>query len=159
MIPEDTRRTEARKKALSLLEIRDRTSKELRERLLRCGYSQEEAEDALRYAASYGYVDDRRYAENYILWRKDEKSRKKIFTDLFVKGISRETAEEAWEAAAGGEREETSLIEKEILRKYPEGSVLTPKQMQSLQASLARKGFRYDDIHDTISRCGITVEW
>ena len=67
-MPEEQRTIEARKKALALLEIRDRTTKELRERLLRCGYSQEEAEDALRYAASFGYVDDLRYAENYILW-------------------------------------------------------------------------------------------
>ena len=158
-MPEEQRTIEARKKALALLEIRDRTTKELRERLLRCGYSREEAEDALRYAASLGYVDDLRYAENYILWRKDEKSQKKIFTDLYTKGISRETMEQAWEEAAGDDHEESSMIEKEILKKYPAGSSLTPKQMRSLQGSLARKGFRYEDITDALSRCEISVEW
>ena len=158
-MPEEQRTIEARKKALALLEIRDRTTKELRERLLRCGYSREEAEDALRYAASFGYVDDLRYAENYILWRKDEKSQKKIFTDLYTKGISRETMEQAWEETAGDDHEESSMIEKEILKKHPAGSSLTPKQMRSLQGSLARKGFRYEDISDALSRCEITVEW
>ena len=52
--------TEARKAALRILERADRTEKELREKLLGKGFSEEETEDAVGYARSFGYIDDAR---------------------------------------------------------------------------------------------------
>ena len=45
---------EARKKALRLLEHMDRTEKGLTDRLLRAGFSEELAEDAVSYVKDYG---------------------------------------------------------------------------------------------------------
>ena len=66
---------EARKKALRLLEHMDRTEKGLTDRLLRAGFSEELAEDAVSYVKDYGYINDRRYALNYIMYRIHDKSR------------------------------------------------------------------------------------
>ena len=73
---------EARKKALRLLEHMDRTEKGLTDRLLRAGFSEELAEDAVSYVKDYGYINDRRYALNYIMYRIHDKSRQKIFQEL-----------------------------------------------------------------------------
>ena len=44
-----------------------------------------------------GYVNDARYAENYIAARIHEKSRQRIFQDLYRKGIGSADATAAWE--------------------------------------------------------------
>ena len=80
---------EARKKALRLLEHMDRTEKGLTDRLLRAGFSEELAEDAVSYVKDYGYINDRRYALNYIMYRIHDKSRQKIFQELSGKRAER----------------------------------------------------------------------
>ena len=41
--------------------------------------------DAVSYVKSYGYINDSRYALNYITYRIHEKSRQKIFQELYTK--------------------------------------------------------------------------
>ena len=90
----------ARRKAMLLLEHMDRTEKGLSDRLRQAGFSAEAVEDAMNYVRSYGYLNDLRYAENYISFRINSKSRQKILQELAGKGIDRETALSAWESAA-----------------------------------------------------------
>ena len=86
----------ARRKAMLLLEHMDRTEKGLSDRLRQAGFSAEAVEDAMNYVRSYGYLNDLRYAENYISFRINSKSRQKILQELAGKGIDRETALSAW---------------------------------------------------------------
>ena len=90
---------EVRKKALKLLEHMDRTEKGLYDRLLRAGFSEALAADAVAYVKDYGYVNDARYATNYIMYRIHDKSRQKIFQELQQKGIDRQTiqSEQGWQ--------------------------------------------------------------
>ena len=90
----------ARRKAMLLLEHMDRTEKGLSDRLRQAGFSAEATEDAMNYVRSYGYLNDYRYAMNYISFRMGTKSRQKILQELSGKGIDRETALAAWEEAA-----------------------------------------------------------
>ena len=145
-------KNEARKKALSLLEIRDRTEKELRDRLLRCGFDEETVLDAVEYVRSFHYIDDRRFAENYILNHKDSQSRQKILNSLFTKGVDPALSREVWEDSVGPEHSELSQVEKELRKKWPEGTVLPPDKLRNLYAALARKGYSYDDIRDAIHK-------
>ncbi|MBQ8304933.1 MAG: regulatory protein RecX [Blautia sp.] len=152
------REESARHKALSLLEHKDRTERELRERLLRAGYGEEETEDAVAYAASYGYINDERYASNYIFGHMHGRSRGRILTELQQKGISREMAMAAWEETVGDEdTNEQQLLLDAILRKYPSGSELDHKKMRSLYGYLLRRGFSYEDIRSAISSLEIKI--
>ena len=90
----------ARRKAMLLLEHMDRTEKGLSDRLRQAGFSAEATEDAMNYVRSYGYLNDYRYAMNYISFRMGTKSRQKILQELSGKGIDRETVLAAWEEAA-----------------------------------------------------------
>ena len=67
---------------MSLLQSMDRTESELRDRLLRQDFPEETVDQAVRYVKSFGYVDDRRYAESFILSRKGRKSRREIYAEL-----------------------------------------------------------------------------
>ena len=52
----------ARESALALLEYRDRTEQELRQKLLDREYSKDEIEETVRFLREYRYLDDEAYA-------------------------------------------------------------------------------------------------
>lgn len=63
-------------KAMSLLLQQDRTKKNLMDRLYRGGFSERASEYALQYVMHFGYVDDLRYAQNYISCHKGHRTRR-----------------------------------------------------------------------------------
>lgn len=149
----------ARRKAMLLLEHMDRTEKGLSDRLRQAGFSAEEVEDAMNYVRSYGYLNDLRYAENYISFRINSKSRQKILQELAGKGIDRETALSAWESAAEVETpDELAVLRSTVLKKYQEETVLDEKAMRRLQGFLLRRGFSYGDISHVLDEMHITCE-
>ena len=148
---------EARKKALRLLEHMDRTEKGLMDRLLRAGFSEELSEDAVSYVKDYGYINDRRYALNYIMYRIHDKSRQKIFQELSGKGIDRQTIQDAWEEAEELETpDERALLCQMIEKKYEPGAELDEREMRRLYGYLARRGFRSGDIFSVLEEMDIT---
>ena len=148
---------EARKKALRLLEHMDRTEKGLTDRLLRAGFSEGLAEDAVSYVKDYGYINDRRYALNYIMYRIHDKSRQKIFQELSGKGIDRQTIQDAWEEAEELETpDERALLCQMIEKKYEPGAELDEREMRRLYGYLARRGFRSGDIFSVLEEMDIT---
>ena len=78
----------ARRKAMLLLEHMDRTEKGLSDRLRQAGFSAEATEDAMNYVRSYGYLNDYRYAMNYISFRMGTKSRQKILRSFQGKELT-----------------------------------------------------------------------
>ena len=149
----------ARRKAMLLLEHMGRTEKGLSDRLRQAGFSAEAVEDAMNYVRSYGYLNDLRYAENYISFRINSKSRQKILQELAGKGIDRETALSAWESAAEVETpDELAVLRSTVLKKYQEETVLDEKAMRRLQGFLLRRGFSYGDISHVLDEMHITCE-
>ena len=148
---------EVRKKALKLLEHMDRTEKGLYDRLLRAGFSEALAADAVAYVKDYGYVNDARYATNYIMYRIHDKSRQKIFQELQQKGIDRQTIQSAWDEAAELEMpDERKLLRQMVEKKYAPGSSLDEKEMRRLYGYLARRGFRSGDIFSVLEEMDIS---
>ena len=149
----------ARRKAMLLLEHMDRTEKGLSDRLRQAGFSAEAVEDAMNYVRSYGYLNDLRYAENYISFRINSKSRQKILQELAGKGIDRETALSAWDSAAEVEApDELAVLRSTVLKKCQEETVLDEKAMRRLQSFLLRRGFSYGDISHVLDEMHITCE-
>lgn len=147
----------ARKKAMRLLEHMDRTEKGLWEKLIQGGFCEEAAEDAISYVKSFGYINDRRYAENYISSRIGTKSRQKILQELLQKGVDRNTAQEAWdELAALEEPDERACIRREIEKKYSPDTILEEKELRRLYGCLARRGFQGGDIFSVLEEMHIT---
>ena len=139
----------AKLRAMHLLEDMDRTETELRDKLRRGEYPDDVVEKAIDYVSSFGYIDDVRYAENYILGRKDLKSRREIRAVLAKKGISGEDIEQAFSACYSEDSEAEAV--RRILRKRkfsPESA--DRAQMQKMYGYLARKGFRYEVIRQVI---------
>lgn len=139
----------AKLRTMHLLEDMDRTETELRDKLSQGEYPDDVIEKAIDYVSSFGYIDDVRYAENYILGRKDLKSRREIRAVLAKKGISGEDIEQAFSACYSEDSEAEAV--RRILRKRkfsPESA--DRAQMQKMYGYLARKGFRYEVIRQVI---------
>lgn len=153
--PEEQRN--ARRKAMSLLEHMDRTEKGLSDKLRQAGFSAEAIEDAAAYVKSFGYLNDARYARNYISYRIHTKSRQKLFEELMRKGIDRETFRLAWEEAAELEDpDEYAVLRNTVEKKYSFGAALDEKELRRLYGYLARRGFSFESISHVLEEMRIT---
>ena len=145
--------TKARRRALYLLTDMDRTEKELRDRLKKAGYSENTIARTMEYVRSFGYIDDKKYAEKFIDFAKGKKSRVRIAYDLAQKGVPRDIIDEAFESA--GDWDEKELIRAMAEKKLRNMDVTDPAAYRKVVSYLARKGFSGSDIitvlHDFIS--------
>lgn len=135
----------AKLRAMHLLTDMDRTESGLREKLVQSMYPEDIVEEALSYVRSFGYLNDLRYAENFIESRKDSKSRKEIYALLCKKGVPAGEIEQAFAAVCpdGGEEE---AIRRMLRKKKLDPDQASREEIQRFCGYLARKGFRYEDI-------------
>ncbi len=64
----EPKKNDAKVQALRLLTVRDRSTKELRDRLER-RFTKEETQETLEYLEQLGYLDDLRFAKNHVQYR------------------------------------------------------------------------------------------
>lgn len=131
-------------RAMHILERTDKTEAQLRRKLEESEYPKEAVESAIAYVTSYGYLDDRRYAEHYIKWKKQGKGKARLKMELVQKGISREIIEEVLESTDFGETRE--MIRQIILKKRKTDIPMNEKEKQRIYGFLMRKGFSSSDI-------------
>ncbi len=138
-------RNQARKKAMDLLMHNDRTEAELRERLLKKGFDASSVEDAVSYVKSFGYVDDERYARNYVEFYRQRKSARQLAQDLQRRGVDTLYIESALSESGSDEAALKRALEKKVTnpRKLAEYSF---EEKQKVMAYLYRKGFQMEDI-------------
>lgn len=139
----------AKLRAMHLLTDTARSEKGLREKLRQGHYPEDIIEQSMDYVRSFGYLDDRKYAESFVLSRKESKSRKEIYAALLQKGVSAEQIQEVLDEvyAEEGERE---AIRKLILKKHVDVLQANEEELHKLYGYLARKGFRYEEIRKAI---------
>lgn len=138
----------AKLRSMNLLKSRAYTEKQLRDKLFLGEYKENIVNEAIEYVKSYGYIDDRKYAKDFIAYHMDNKSRKRIDMDLYGKGIDRNIVQEMWEEMLEeGEQPDEISIAGELLRKKNfNPDLATNKEKQKMWAFLYRKGFNMDII-------------
>lgn len=139
----------AKLRALHLLTDMPRTESGLREKLKLNQYPEDVIEEAMKYVRSFGYIDDLKYAENYIDLHKNQKSRRELYAVLIQKGVPSDQIDVAFESVyeEGGEQE---AIRKLIQKKRVDPTEATEEELHKLYGYLGRKGFRYEDIRKVI---------
>lgn len=134
----------AKKRAMHLLERMDRTEKQLYDKLLQNGYPQECIDNAILYVKKYHYIDDRRYAANYIRCYQDRKSRLRMQQDLLRKGVSRALIEEVLEEEF--QADERIQIRSLLEKRGFDATECDEKERQRCYQFLMRRGFKSSDI-------------
>ena len=126
-------------KGIFLLSLRDRTKKELQQKLNEKYRNSRMVEKSVLKLVELGYINDKEYAVSYIMSRKYGKQR--ITYNLMQKGIGRETIEEAYFSI---EEEYERNIEDEKLEKAIEKNI--KKEENKLIQYLVRQGFSLNKI-------------
>lgn len=138
----------AKLRCMNLLKSRDYTRKQLEDKLKQGGYPPDIINEALSYVESYGYIDDERYARNFIEYNISSKSRTRIGNDLMKKGIGKELIRKAFDELEdiGVEIDEEDMIHKLLLKKNYNAQTATSDERRKMFAFLYRKGFHSDTI-------------
>ncbi|MBP5491080.1 MAG: RecX family transcriptional regulator [Lachnospiraceae bacterium] len=153
-----------KRKALELLQVQDRTVKELHEKLLASDYSESQSWEIIAYVASFHYIDEQRYAVNYVRAHAKTKSAREMQMVLMRKGIEQDIFRNAYEQyqtessdADDGEEEESPEIAavRQFVAKRVRGNSMSEKERQKIYAGLQRKGFAGDAIRRVLSE----YEW
>lgn len=134
----------AKKRALYLLEKMDRTEQQLREKLLLSEYPSRCVDDAIEYVKSFHYLDDERYAEIYIRYKKHKMSRQQIKQKLMAKGVSRELISNAIEEEY--DADEKVQIRNLLEKKRFSSETADEGEFRRVYNYLLRRGFRSSDI-------------
>lgn len=145
----------ARLRSMNLLKSREYTTEQLREKLRQGMYPEEVIEDALAYVSSFHYVDDLRYAGDYIQMHEQSRSRRRMEQDLLRKGISSAVIEQAfahWQEQ-GGEQDEQAMIAELLHKRGFCAETADYKEWQRTAAYLQRKGFSCEQISRVMRRC------
>lgn len=145
----------AKLRAMNLLKARTYTEKRLRDKLKAGQYPPSCIEEALAYVKSYGYVDDEKYASDYLFYHGGELSRQQAFMKLREKGIAEEIIQREYQnfCDRGEVPDESGLICKLLKKKHydPAGD---RESHQKIMRFLFSKGFSYNKIHEALSIYG-----
>lgn len=136
--------TRAKKRAMFLLERMDRTEHQLRDKLMQNRYPAVCVDLAIDYVKKYHYIDDLRYATNYISYQQKRKSRQKLKIDLLTKGIDKNVIEQALDEAF--DSDEQIKIRQLLEKKHYDPKECDRKEKQKTYQYLMRRGFKGSDI-------------
>jgi len=133
-----------RQRSLYLLKEMDRTEMQIRQKLRGDLYPEELIQRAVEWMYGFHYLDDERYAENYVRCHDGRKSKRQMLLELQKKGVEKEIAEAA--LADLEEQDESEQIKKLIGKKQVDIATASLKEKQKLYGYLMRKGFSSSDI-------------
>lgn len=131
-------KTRAKKRVLHLLESSQKSEKQLRDKLKEGGYEPDVIDEAIDYAKSYHYIDDERFARDFVRLSCHNKSRIRLKQDLSQKGIDKDIIDIAIEEEYVVD--EVELL-KDLLRKRHFDSEADYAEKQKHFRYLASKGY------------------
>ena len=143
----------AKLRSMNLLQSKDYTRKQLEDKLRQGDYPQKCIEEAVAYVESYGYIDDRRYARDYIEYHIQNKSRTRIETDLLRRGIAKEVIRTVFEELGnmGVRQDESAMIHDLMVKKKYCVDTATRQEQQKMYSFLCRRGFSSEAIMRALS--------
>lgn len=152
-ITEEVLGQRATRRCMELLKSRPYTEKQLRDKLIQGEYPASCIEQALAYVKSYGYVDDARYVQAYIVSAQEKKSRRAMEADLLRRGVDAELIREAFlRQEEQGEREDEEELARRWLKKRRfDAQNADRAAIQKTAAFLYRKGIGAETIRKVLS--------
>ena len=128
----------------SLLGDMDCSASALKSKLIRAGFPDETAEEAVREMENAGYVDDRRYADNYIRYHLKEHGVARIRMELLRKGVASSLIEEtlaALEEDGSVRDQEREQILRLMEKRHYDPQTADRDESRKMAAYLMRRGY------------------
>jgi len=135
-------------RAMNLLQKKDYTEKQLRDKLKEGLYPDDTVNEAIDYVKSFRYLDDERFARDYITYHMPMRSKDRISQDLNSKGIDKEIIVSVLDELYSEADSDVELeqIKKLLVKKHYVKDQADFKEKQKLMAFLLRKGFQISEI-------------
>lgn len=130
--------------ALTFLTYRQRSEREVRDRLRQKGYTPAAIEHALARVYGWGYLDDKGFAETWVRNRAEHspRGRRALEAELRQKGIARDVADAVLEAT---DLDESAAAREVALKRLPSLRTLDSEtRKRRLGQYLARRGYGWD---------------
>ena len=138
----------AKKKALHLLERMDRTETQLRQKLTELRYPKEIVEEAVSYVKSFHYIDDVRYARQYIESRRERESIRQMRMALLQKGIAGEILDGVLQDTEPPDEEKQ--IRRWMGKRQYDPEAADEKERARMYRFLLRKGYSCENIRNLL---------
>ena len=122
-----------------------KTQKQIRDYLRKKEYSDDTIEFVMSKLAEYNYIDDKKYAQAYVLTYGKKYGKLKLKSQLKVKGVSEEIIECVLED------NKVDSIES-VASKYLKNKVMSYEVCQKLFRFLYSRGYEFDEINSYINK-------
>lgn len=137
-------------KAIDILSRTDKTEVQLRQKLNECYFCEKVVDEIISELKVHRYIDDMRYAINYINYKSSSKSRYQIINELRLRGVDSDIISKAVEDEYN--RDNEIDIIKKYIRKYSSyDNVIDKDKLVKIYSGLARKGISYNSVKAVIS--------
>ncbi|MEG0739975.1 recombination regulator RecX [Hafnia alvei] len=141
--------TETLNRAMRLLAQRDHSETELRRKLAAQDVSEEDVEQAIAYCHEHNWLDDRRFAERYLVMRSQKGyGVQRIQQELGMKGIARDLIHDAF---ASSDIDWSVLAKQTAHRKFGQTLPQEWKEKAKVQRFLLYRGFFQEEIYAVFS--------
>lgn len=130
-----------------LLARREHTRRELKEKLLRRGFSEAEFDSVLDACEEKGWIDEHRYVNVYLRSKRNRFGIRKLLSELESKGISRKVLQKFKGEILLGEFEAARLIWSKKFSETPINPVERSKQVRFMIG----RGFEQETIKRVLS--------
>lgn len=144
---EDILKKRCRERALYILERAEKTEKDLRDRLKKGDYPDDIIGLTLDFMKQYDYINDYRYARDYVSLKKTKSGTRKIKYELIRKGISQDIIERVFDET---ESDTEGVIRNILMNRKFDFDTSYRKQIDKQIRYLAGRGFSYEDINNVI---------
>lgn len=133
----------AKSRAVWYLDRKDRTSKELYNKLCQAGFDKKAVAKVIGRLIEVGLIDDYRFAENYAnRLMESNVSKREALQKMLQKGVPYDMAKEVLSDCDADENEQiTALIDKKYRTK-----LMADGGIEKVYAALIRKGFSYEAV-------------
>ena len=134
-------------KAVSYISKYLKTKKQLKEYLLKKGYSNEVVFYCIDKLKEYGLIDDEKYAKRYIESSAKTKGKNLLNYKLMMKGVKKQDIESAYSSLDIDSKENAKVLAEKRLK----NKEITKEIISKTYRYLISKGFTYEDANYAIS--------
>lgn len=130
--------------AIYYISLKDRTTKEIYNKLEDKGYGEHEINTAIEKLLYYRYLDDKKYALSYIKSNINKKGIRLITSELMAKGVDKQDILRALEET---DVDEASTVREIYNRRFVDMDMKDQRQRRKVVSYFLRRGFTYDTIN------------
>lgn len=144
--------------ALRYIERAMKTKKQVEDMLYKKEMAEETVNKVIEFLESYGFIDDKRYAESFIKQKLKESGKNKIKYDLLKKGIDEELIKELLDEVSSEDESAVALaLAEKKARILGKSEKDKGKLLGKVTKYLLSKGYTYDLINQIVNKVALTI--